>query len=335
MKRIVIAIFFALLFCLCFALPVSAATIPNPDISILVVSCQVVRSVIEDDDIAVVFHYGINYTAYPITVPASESFFLRFYDIDGTTILAETKPYVYIDNGYNDNMASFYFDKATAAGMTWQGAYQIGIVPNTLNFASPPANYYYVLSNTNYTVKTTPEDNHAVIVDYLRNNAVALQGIYSGLTLLVTTDVGTVLTSDGDNWFRNAMPGVASFAPDLFYIQYYVPQAEDLHYTNDLGISYATRATGWDITTGLDYLATVTGLDSAGTVAAFGSMILALIFVIFCAYKGWGVEPGLIGSMMAMECSALLFGGTLLNIVLFGALIAGMFVFFILLLRRA
>ena len=95
------------------------------------------------------------------------------------------------------------------------------------------------------------------------------------------------------------------------------------------------RSARWDINTGLNWLAAQTGLDSAGTVAAFIFVIISLVFTVFCAWKGWGVEPGLLGSMMNIECGGLLFGGSLFNMVLFAGLLGGIFIFYIVLMRRA
>ena len=333
-KQILIASLLVLLVSLVAVHPVLAATITNPT-SISVTSVQVVRNVIETGDICVAFHYNIAYTAYPTTVWASDSFSLNFYNTNGVTVLSPTNPYVYIDNGYNDNLGGFYFNAAAAASMTWGAAYKIGIIPNPADFSSPPANYYYTLQSTDYTTKTTQGDNQTVIQTYLSNTCVLLEQVYSGLSLLVSSDVGEVLSVDGENWLRGALPGVASFAPHLFYTQYYVPQAETTNYNNSLGTTYANRSARWDINTGLNWLAAQTGLDSAGTVAAFIFVIISLVFTVFCAWKGWGVEPGLLGSMMNIECGGLLFGGSLFNMVLFAGLLGGIFIFYIVLMRRA
>ena len=188
-KQILIASLLVLLVSLVAVHPVLAATITNPT-SISVTSVQVVRNVIETGDICVAFHYNIAYTAYPTTVWASDSFSLNFYNTNGVTVLSPTNPYVYIDNGYNDNLGGFYFNAAAAASMTWGAAYKIGIIPNPADFSSPPANYYYTLQSTDYTTETTQADNQTVIQTYLSNTCVLLEQVYSGLSLLSVLGCG-------------------------------------------------------------------------------------------------------------------------------------------------
>jgi hypothetical protein len=344
MKKLALIIILVLLSSLLFPISAhAAATIDNPQ-SISIDSCQVVRNTIEDEDIAIIFPLDISYTdnfsntdniSYPEDVLASESFYIRFYDTDGTTVLAETRPYRYINKGYDKNVCGFYFDSSISDLLTWGSAYKIGIIPNDIHFTSPPADYFYTLSSSNYTSKVSQQDNQDVITNYLLDILKDFEATYTGLYLLTSSDVGEVLTADGENWLRGAIPGIASIAPNLFYIQYYVPQTEDMNYDNSLSETYAERSSDWDITNGLNWLADETGLDSAGTVSWFIDAIICIIFTVFCAWKGWGVEPGLLGSMMISECGALLFGDTLMNIVLYGSLLAGIFIFFIIWLRRA
>jgi hypothetical protein len=335
MKRILAIAFLFILSLFVIGLPVAAADPINPPDSITITSAKVVRNVIETGDIFVAVNYGINYPIdYPTDVLASESFYLFFYDTGGT-IVGAAAPFAFIDNGYNANIVGFYFDAATAAGITWGAANQIGIVANPIYFASPPDTFYYTLSSTNYTTSTTLTANQTELQNYVRDSCKTLQNTYDDLILLVNTDVGTVLSTDGEYWLRNAMPGIASAAPNLFYIQYRVPQSEDMGYNSSLAATYAARYATWDINTGLDYLATKTGLDSAGTVAMFATIIITVVFIVFCGWKGFGIEPGLMGGVMILECGALLFGGTLLNIVLLGGLGGGILIFFVLYLRRA
>ena len=337
MRRIAAALILACLIFAVLIVPVFATTtIPNPS-SITISSAEVVRNTIEPGDLALAFQFKLAYTNYPTTVTATDSFYLRLYDPTGVTVLFETHPYACIDYGYNDNIAGLYVSAAdvTTDGLVWGTAYKIAIVPVSAYFSSPPSNVYYTLQSTDYTTVTAKTDAQKVMADYIRKMFYAFEQTYSGLQILTTSDVGDVLTSDGENWLRGAFPGVASIAPALFYVQYYVPTATNMNYNSSLGATYAGRSASWDITTGLSWLATQTGLDSAGTVALFINIGICLVFTIFCAWKGWGVEPGLLGSLMILEDGALLFGGSLLNAVLFLTLIMGIFIMYILFLRRA
>lgn len=357
MRKIIFSFFLCLLFLCLFPFPVSAQIIiANPD-SIAITSALVVQSTITQDDVFIAFNFGINYANWPTSVLASDSFHLILYDTNGNTILASSAPFVEMDNGYNANIAGFYLAPSVgpALPLTWNGAYKIAIVPNSIYFTSPPATQYYTLSSANYCAATDQLSNQTALQNYIKDSCIKLEGNYpaqtitttvttpatttsvmkSGITLLMKTDVGIVLSTDGEYWMRNAMPGVASAAPALFYIQNEVPVTTNLGYTNGLSGTYSPRLTGSPITNTLAWIATKTGLDSAATVACFGFIIIAIIFIIICAWKGLGVEPGLIGDMVIIECGACLFGGTILNIVLMSALGAAIFIFFVLWLRRA
>lgn len=334
--RKIVPIIFLLMLSIILTVPVSATTISNPD-SISITSAKFVRNVIDDGDMAVVYEFGINYDDddYPTTVWASQSFELVFYDTDGETEIDSDNPFVYIDYGYQSNFGGFYFTASAAEDLTWEAAYNIGIVPVDEYFASPPDDYQYTLTTSDYSTVTSQSDNKTLITNYIREICQNLQAEYEGLSLLVSTEDGTKLSADGENWVRGAIPGAASIASDLFYVQYYVPTTSDFSYNNDQQEIYSNRASSWDITSGLDAIATHTGLDSAATVATFGFVAIALIFTILCAYRGLGIEPGLFGSMMIMECGGLLFGSTIFTIVLTVSLLCGIFIFFVWYLRRA
>jgi len=337
MKKIVAAALLTIALILSFALPVSAQITATFTTSVK--SCFVARNTIEAGDMTYIFHYDLHTTDPLPTTPATYSFMFRLYDTDGVTLLAMSVPfsYQYLSYGYQEGVSSFYFTAAevTALGLAWEDAVKLNIAGSPAYFTTLPAAYTYTVQAVDYCASTDQTDNQNAVKDYILTVSDPLEiSATAVIALKGSTDSGTCLTTTGEYYFRGAVLGIQAISPQLFYVQYYVPEPTDMGYDLAQRTVYTNRLAGTDIETGVTNTGALLGMTGANfLVLAFGIICLALI--IFLTYKGWGVEPGLNASGLILMGGGLLFGRSLFDATLIFTLLGGIFIFFSLWLKRA
>jgi len=320
------------------AIPGTAAlAIDLPD-NMQIISAKVYHSLVETDDMLVVFHAKVNYDSangtYP-TVPASSSILMRFVSDNGT-ILASSTPYVYSPfdtNGYGDLVSSFYLGADDAPA--WEGEHVLNITGLPIYYSPLPTPVNYTLQISDYDDSEDQDTNQSdLYIEVLRLTDV-FKIIYPDVALKSITDVGTVLSAYGEAYFKSAIPGLLDLCPALFYVQVYTPEVIEVEpYDTSLGDTLAERMGGTDIQRGMDRLGDIVGVGGsfiAGIVTFIGTMALC----IFSMRRGWGIEPGIALSTLAVTLMAVLFGDFLFNLLMILALIAAIGIMYIVALRRA
>jgi hypothetical protein len=339
MNRIFIIII-VLISALLSSVPVMAAPFPQlekynytPGIeqptSITIVSVFAASSTISSGDISIVFLYNIAYSEYP-SEPASDAFILRLYSA-GDQLLASSTPYVKYDNGYGYGVGSFYFTNDEAP--LWESALNLQIVGNPAAFDTLPTPYQYTMTDSDYAEGTTKAENQEEMCEYILEICEQLSSAHS-VSFSGITDSGYVLTTLGENYFMNAVPGIMSMAPDIFYIQAHIPTEIELTYSNDLAVEYSEKLEGYDIMVGFQRIGDLMGVPGQ-TAAAFIMVIISIALIVFLTYKGWPVEPGLIGAGIIMSGGAIILGDAVLGIRIVMGFIAGILIMYTLFLKKA
>lgn len=118
--------------------PVAAAVAPDDfEIKSVIVS----HNLNETGDMLFTIHYEVNWDdeADIPDDPADETLILQLLDPSSTVTLAAVTPYPFVNSGYGEAVASFYFDatQATVLGLTWETNYIIRLTTE-LNFLVPP-----------------------------------------------------------------------------------------------------------------------------------------------------------------------------------------------------
>ena len=189
---------------------------PTPS-SVTLVNYYATNNLLETGDFFLLINYNIAYSGGYPTVPASNAFTFRLFDPTGSTEIADALPFVFTSattgftgtNGYGQGVVAYYFNSASAP--TWDLNYIIKVSSNPAEFSSPleydfelPSAAYYSLSN-----------NNVPLANELRTIASDLSTQWN-IPLLSDTSSTSVFTADGESYFRNAIPGVQSLAPDIF-----------------------------------------------------------------------------------------------------------------------
>lgn len=312
--RRVLTILTVLLVCLTSTMPVFAA--PNPPDDIDIINFYYNRHLYETDDFLLVVHYNIVYSGDYPDEPADETFVFRFFDTDGTTELAQALPYPYANNGYGEGCVAFYFSAVDAP--TWDDSYvyRLRASGNPSQFASPPV-YYFDIPTGAWSTETTQDGNQSQLANRIIEIAESLE-IEWETTLLSEQDAVTVLSSYGEEYFRNAIYGLQLLAPSLFYLQSSAVDATDREWDTSLSETYKGRFAGTWVEDSLESGAALLHLP----MMLFLGLILAVAcgFLIWKSHQWWNTAtPGYLASgVLVIGFSSLWLGMTLLGLIIFG-----------------
>ena len=323
------------------ALPARAAdTLESPE-SLTIEDVEVFRNLAESGDSLYVFQYDLAWTSdnFPSTVPASDSILFRLYDSDNTTLKAVDTPYVFSlwdANGYGDGVGAFYF-AASDNAPTWGAAVSINIHASPSYF-SPSVDQYYTLTADDYTTSTSQADNQEELYNYVLLLCDRLGTLYSGegITLKTSSDSGIVLSSYGELLFRGSISGLTTLAPDLFFIQVYIPEQMAVQeYDMTLADNYTARLVGTDFEEGFEDIGNILGGISGTLTAGLIFMGLTLLLCLWTIRRGWGGEIGLAGSALIGIFAALVVGDWAFTLVMILSLAAVAMLVYLVLLKRA
>lgn len=276
---------------------------PPAPANMQVESAQVCRHLLEADDFLLVFHYNIHYSNGQPEDPANKVFTFRLLDTDGETHLGAIIPYVYYNAGYDQGCSAFYFPAADAPA--WGLSYKVVIAGNPAYFANPPT-ASYTLVTSDYSQVETSEENQTILGNYVVDVAELLENNWA-TTLLTMSDMGTILNTSGEAYFRGAITGLQYMAPQIFAVQVTPPEYEETEWTKEKGEEYKGRFEDtwvgeglaiagdafhvqWNVLTGLGMMAVILGLaiisyKSYATVKP--AMVSAILVLLGGTVLGW------------------------------------------------
>ena len=277
------------------------------------------RNLLETNDFFLLIDYDIAYSGGYPTVSASNAFTFRLFDPTGSTEIADALPYVFTTsttgftgtNGYGMGVTAYYFDAASAPA--WGDNYIIKVTGN-------PTELTY--SSTNYEIPTSAYDTGSSaatdLASELRDIGTALSTQWN-VPLLTDTSASSVFTADGESYFRNAVPGIQSLAPDIFedVSQQNPDTTESSSYNTNLSNTYQHRFDNSWVHTSL-----AAGADLVHLPLSLFVGIFALAGCIFMVKKSndrfQSPVFGYFGSILVLMGFGILFMGlTLLALVLF------------------
>lgn len=299
----------------------------------------VYKNLAETGDMAVFFHYSMPYTGDNYsTTPASSSILFRLVDSDNSTILRTGAPFVnpfFESNGYGEGTGGFYLS-ANETQPTWEAAAIIQIVQLPGYFSSPETETY-ILTASDYSSATSQDDNRELLKNYilLECDSLATSYIDTGIVLKSTSDIGVILSTYGEFYFRGVADGLQSMCPSLFFVQTLVPEAIAVStYDTSLQTTYTNRLADDDLGEGFDRIGDLLNMDG-GVVAGVIVIGSTLAASIWTARKGWGVEPGLAVGTIIMACFAIMVGEGVFTALMVVALAAAIALVYLLGLKRA
>lgn len=207
----------AVLACLATILPYAvcfAQAVPDSGPSISAV--YAFQNLAQNGDQLYLIDETTSYAAIP-TSTFTQSFVVRLFAADGTTVLATATPFSLYSSGYSRNIIALYLNAATAP--TWQLAYTMQIMGNPLITwaGSTPLTSSSITWWCPMTGMALSQQSLATQILTLASYLDAAWG-YAGTSsdLLQSTSAGQVLSTVGQSVFLGILPGLASLAPAAF-----------------------------------------------------------------------------------------------------------------------
>jgi hypothetical protein len=214
-----LALFIVLVMALAVVMP--ALAIDLPDDTPTIIGKWAWRHVLETGDMLIIVDENTPYTTTP-TTDYSEAYIWEFASTNGTTSLGWANGYDYQNKGFGYNVIGFYFSAAevTTSNITWGQNYYLKLLGSPSSFADPPE-YIYQMTSADYSALTDMDDVQNEIGQRILLIAADLDNKWAlGLTysLIDQSETGVVLSIYGESFFRGALYGIQSYAPDLFRI---------------------------------------------------------------------------------------------------------------------
>lgn len=239
----------------------------------------VYRHLLEDDDFLFIVPYTLTYGSTPDT-KIDDAFLFQLYDTDNTTLLGTVTAYPYFTNGYGEGMIAFYFD--ADSDLVWEESYIIRVQENPSQFETPTY-WDFPLSAADYTSADTQYTNQVAL------NA-TIQGIATNLSitwdmdLLSQTEGGIVLSSYGENYFRNAVPRLQEMCPTLFSVQVEEPDFSERDWDYTIADAMLTRYNGTFIG---DSMTGFAGLFGSDTTPTWNMLSIIMFAILICVEMAW------------------------------------------------
>lgn len=287
-----------------------------PDDTPTISSFHAYKDLIEDDDCLFVILANIPYLATP-GIPVSRAFTWSL--IDGSDEVGWNVGYAMNDNGYGLNLYSLYFPAAEAIDWGNVTDYYLQLSGSPAIFTAPPV--YNNADSGDYAVSaetwvTTSNYNTKLATDLVAI-ARTLEQDWQ-IVLLDEQDTKTVLSSNGEKLFRNAIAGIQTMTPKLFFVQAATADLSTRTWGTSQTDKYKTRLAGVDGIMGTaddNWIAgSIQGLAdwiNVPFLLMVGLLCLGLcVFVIWKSNQKFGISmPGYVGSLIIILCFSLLVMG--------------------------
>ncbi len=264
-----------------------------------VLSAKAFRNLLEEDDFCVIFHYKITHDIAP-AYPANRYYHFRLMSPDGLTQLGATAPYPYFDNGYGEGAAAFYFSAAefTALGLVWEDSYIVRIEGNPELHPAPPV-VTYALGISDYSQLLTQAENRTLLGNYVLDIADSLE-IDWAVALVYSSELGHILNSTGESYFRGTIPGIQYMAPQIFSVQINVPAPTPRAWGTGQADAYKARFSGTWVGDALDGASGLFGGVDWSVVTGMGLLLFVLALFGLSQWKFQTTLPGFAGGVIIM-----------------------------------
>lgn len=309
----------------------------TPEIRVL----KAYQDLLEANDCLFVILADIPYNDVP-AIPISRSY--QWSLMDTGAEVGWNVGYAMNDNGYNLNVFSLYFTAADAIDWGNNTDYNVQLTGNPAVF-SGIVPLYDAVDSGDYAVTA---DTWTVSSDYSASLTADILDIASTLeqdwqvVLLDEQDTKTVLSSNGEKLFRNAIAGIQSMAPALFYVQNADTDVTKRTWGTSLDDLYKGRLLGPDgvVGGGDDSWIALSLVPLADWLNLPWLLMIGLITLAVCVFVIWKSNqrfgtplPGYVGSLCVIFCSSMLaLGLTIAAIIAMGIVIAAGYLMF---MRRA
>lgn len=307
MKRILLSIALCLVFSVVSA--PAALAMGEPD-SVSLHDIEVFHDLIVAGDFLAVVPYNIPFTTLPAD-DIDKTFIFSMISNNSTAVIGTVSAYPRYNKGYGGGLISFYF----SANISLNQPYKFRVMENPTYYPLPKY-WDFIIGEANYATEANQDEAlRAKIIDMAEPLSIEW-----AVDLLTTTDAGgTVLSTYGELYFLNAVPGLAAMCPNLFAVQIEAPSYEKRSWSYTIAETLRTKYNGTIIA---DLMTGFAGLFSTDTPAAM-NILSILLFAALIVVAVWKFK--------ATTISAFLDGYALLLVLMldgfFSMILAGLVAF--------
>lgn len=282
MKRRITRIVFALaILMLITAQPAYALDEPT---SVSVDDALIFDSLLTEDDALFVVPFTISYTTEP-DVDISDTYIFRIIDSDGNEIASAIANPAY-NSGYGSNMVSFYIEE----GIVWEGDYTIRVQQNPAYYPAA-LTWDFATSISNWS---SADDQTAALKAKIITIATSLTPSF-GVVLLASNAAGsTILSTYGELYFLESIPGLQSMCPALFEVQLEDPDYTKRTWSTTLADTLQTKYSGTFI---YDAMTGYAGLFSMNIPSAM-NFLSVIAFVALIALACWKWKASMLSAFV-------------------------------------
>ena len=266
-------------------IPTTAYAIENPSSTPVLEDIRAWRNVLETGDMFVMLVENTPYDTTPTDYIYSEAFIWRF--MDGSDDLGSALGYGYNDDGYGYNVIGFYWSESEAPA--WTGNYTLKLSGNPSVFATPPE-YNFPISSAAYSTLTDTDevkDDISEVVINIADDFYSYWGLSYLTTLLSETETGTVLSLNGQAFFRGAIYGIQGMAPHAFPISITNFTITDRTWTNAYITTLEAQHAGNPIEEGME-----AGMDLFEVDYNLMGLLVALVLTGLLIFGNWIIAGG-------------------------------------------
>ena len=273
MKKIIVTVVIAMLSGV-FFLPVPVSAMEEP-LDVTLYNITIFKDIIDENDFLAIVPYDIPFASQPDD-DINNTFIFSMLSPDKSMQLGSVLAYPRYDGGYWKGIVSFYFQ----IGTTWESNYVFRVQENPSHYPSPQT-WDFVVGTSDYS-----SDSNQVLAlrAKLLDSALELSTEWS-VDLLSTGDAGqTVLSTYGELYYLNAVPGLQMMCPTLFSVQIETPDYTKRSWSYTLAESLRIKYAGTWIA---DFMTGFAGLFNMNTNTAmdFLSIFIFVLAIIISIWK--------------------------------------------------
>lgn len=255
-------------------MPETAYAMDEPE-GVSLYDIMIFHDLLYEDDFTAIVPYHISFETTPDDA-INQTFIFSVLSENGTTQLGAVTAHPRYYGGYGKGVVMFYLQ----SGMVWNRPYIFRVQQNPVYYPSPQKWDFTIGTNQYSTDADQSQGLRAKIID----SATELSTEWN-VDLLSSGDSGqTVLSTYGELYYLNAVPGLQIMCPELFSVQIETPDYTKRAWSYTLAEVLRTKYAGTLIE---DFMTGYAGLFSMETNTAMdiGSIFVFAIVIIISAWK--------------------------------------------------
>lgn len=232
---------------------------------------EIFQDIITENDFLAIAPYNVDLDTTP-DEDIDETFIFSILSPDGSTTNGSALAYPRYNGGYGKGIVTFYFE----SGMTWGASYIFRIQENPTYYPSPQK-WDFSIGSSAYSGDA---DQTLALRAKIIDSATELTTEWS-VDLLSSSDAGqTVLSTYGELYFLNAVPGLQVMCPALFSVQIETPDYTPRSWSYTIAEYMRTKYTGTILGDFMTGFAGMFSMEQNSAMNIFSFVVFVIVIII-------------------------------------------------------